>query len=115
MLRTTIYSTLAVLGLAVVAPAVRAQVTVFPTVIPGYQPNFRYQYGYGVYPSYYYYGQNPGLIVQPTIRVYVIEYRRLDWHYWQTFGRTYSLNEAQLYANYLGSLGFQSRVHLHPL
>ncbi len=115
MLRTAIYSALAVFGLGIAAPALNAQVRAFPSIQPGYQPNFQYQYGYGIYPSYYYSGQNPGQVVTPQVRAYVVEYRRPDWHFWQTFRRTFSANEAQLYTNYLRSLGFQARVHIHSL
>jgi hypothetical protein len=117
MLRTAFYSTLAVCGMIGAAPTAKAQSLTFPGTQPGYQPSFRYQYGYGVYPSYYYTPGQPviGPVVRPVIRAYAIEYRRPDWHYWQTFGRTYGVYEAQYYANYLRSLGFDSRVHLHPL
>ncbi len=116
MLRTAVYSALALIGLGIAAPEINGQVRPFPSVQPGYQPNFRYQYGYGIYPSYYYSGQNPvPPVVIPQIRAYVVEYRRPDWHFWQTFRRTFSANEAQVYTNYLRSLGFRARVHIHSL
>lgn len=106
MIRTAFYSLLAGLGLMVLAPVASAQ-TVFQSVGPSYQPNFRYMYGYGVYPSYYY---NPGVIVWPQAQIFTIQFRRFPGDYWLTFARTYNQREALYYANYLGNIGFQSRV-----
>lgn len=111
MLRNVVYSCGALLGLLVATEAARAQV-VYPSLRPGYTPNFRYQYGYGVYPSYYYNGPAP--IVTPQVQIYSIEFRRNCWDYWRTFGRSYNLREAQNYAAYLRRQGFDARVHNHP-
>lgn len=104
--------TIATVGLFSIASVAQAQ-TAFPSVKPGYTPNFQYQYGAGVYPSFYHSGPIVP-VPQPQVRIYTIEFRRSHFDYWRVFGRTYSAVEAQNYMLYLRRLGFDARIHTHP-